>query len=198
MDNTVRDKLKQLLDNTNIRHKTEILKCDTLKSAHIYCKINTLSGQETGPLIESYILSKYNLHKNSSSDCIGDAMCNNSTNLEIKVSTGGKEKNKFNYVQLRMNHNCEYLLTAYYIDYTNIDTLGELFVFRVSKPQMQDLILKYGSYAHGTIQKLGKITKEDLANPLNDKEYVIRPKYGDHCWNNLLLYRIDECHINTD
>ena len=47
-------KLKDLLDNDK-DHKKEILKLNTIKEVHIYCKINNLSGPQTGPLIEYYI-----------------------------------------------------------------------------------------------------------------------------------------------
>jgi hypothetical protein len=37
------------------------------------------------------------------------------------------------------------------------------------------------------------ILKEiELSNIANDKEYAIRPKYGDKCWNELLSFRVDE------
>ena len=187
-------KLKFILDRSKTNHKVEILKQSTLKDAHLYCKLNELSGQVTGPLVEMYIKTKYNMSKNQSSSCIGD-VSHHQQNIEIKVSNGGKDHYKFNYVQLRMNHLCDYLLTAYYISATNIDQYGELFVFKVPKHDMKPLILKYGGYAHGTIQKLGPITKEDLNDGTNDKEYAIRPKYGDSCWNELLPFRIDEKNI---
>jgi len=130
--------------------------------------------------------------------CIGDLQLNQ-TNIEIKVSNGGKNNNQFNYVQLRMNHTCDYILTAYYLHESNIDTLGELFIFRLNKKDMKEMILKYGGYAHGTVKKLGPITVEDLDIATNDKEYAIRPKYGDKCWCDLLTFRIqDIAAINTD
>lgn len=129
--------------------------------------------------------------KNNSSSCNGD-LYYNKTNFEIKVSNGGKEHNKFNYVQLRMNHNCEYILTAYYVNNDNVETEGELFIFKLTKLNIKVIILNYGSYAHGTKQKLGKITEDVLENPTRDKEYAIRPKYGDKCWNELLRYRVKE------
>ena len=133
--------------------------------------------------------------KNNASLCNGDLKCNE-INVEIKVSTGGKENNKFNFVQLRMNHNCEYLLTAYYLSDDNVDTTGgELFIFKLNKTDMKKMILNYGGYAHGTIQKLGPITEEDLNDTTNDKEYAIRPKYGDKCWGDLLQLRIDEIGV---
>jgi len=194
--NEIKIKLKQLLDSTrsNKIHTETIMALPTLKYAHIYCKYNNLSGQFTGPVLENYIKVKYNMTKNNASSCNGDLNFNN-TNVEIKASNGGKENNKFNYVQLRMNHNCEYILTAYYIDYENLENLGELYIFKLDKKNLRQLIVKYGGYAHGTIGELGKITMDDLCSADNQKEYALRPKYGDNCWNELLQFRIDEITI---
>jgi len=189
METTTIEQLKVLLDSAGIVHKTEILTCPSLKDAHIYCKLNKLSGQLSGPLIENYIKEKYGMEKNSASLCIGD-LKHGGIDLELKVSNGGQSNNKFNYVQMRMNHICEYLLTAYYIDYSNLATGGELYIFRLKKDDLRELILNFGGYAHGTLKKLGKITADDLANTENDKEYAIRPKYGDACWNALLPFRV--------
>lgn len=188
-----RRKLKQFLDSlsSNKIHTDTIMKLPTLKDAHIYCKYNNLSGQFTGPILEKYIKTKYKMTKNIASSCEGDLKYNDS-NFEIKASNGGKENNKFNYVQLRMNHNCEYILTAYYIDYENLDSLGELFIFKLNKERIKPLIVKYGNYAHGTVGELGEITIEDLNNVGNQKEYSLRPKYKDKCWNELLQFRIDD------
>lgn len=187
-------KLQQILNLSKCNHKLEILKQPNIKYAHIYCKINQLSGQETGALVENYIKEFFKMKKNNPSLCIGDLQ-HKQINYEIKVSTGGKDNNKFNYVQLRINHICEYILTAYYINDNNIDTLGELFIFKLNKLDIKHIILNYGSYAHGTVQKLGPINEEDLENEMNGKEYAIRPKYGDKCWNYLLQFRIDEFSI---
>jgi hypothetical protein len=184
-------KLKNILNLSRCNHKKEIIKQSyDIKDAHIYCKVNQLSGQISGPLIEYYIKNKYNMIKNNSSLCIGDVKHKNK-NIEIKISTGGKENNKFNYVQLRINHNCDYILTAYYLSNENLKNSGELFIFKLNKFNMKNIILKYGTYAHGTIKKLGLINKKNLDEPTNDKEYAIRPKYGDNCWCELLKYRID-------
>ena len=132
--------------------------------------------------------------KNKASDCLGD-LHHDGVNVEVKASLGGKTNNKFNYVQLRVNHVCEYLLTAYYLDESNIDSLGELFIFRLTKEQIRPLLLQFGGYAHGTIAKLGPITMEELQNTSNDKEYAIRPKYNDKCWKALLPFRIHEIAV---
>ena len=194
--NEIKIKLKQLLDScrSNKIHTETIMKLPTLKDAHIYCKYNNLSGQFTGPVLEKYIKVKYNMTKNNASSCNGDLKCNE-INVEIKASNGGKENNKFNFVQLRMNHNCEYILTAYYLDYTNLDNLGELYIFKLNKENIKPFIVKYGGYAHGTIGELGEITMEDLNDTNNPKEYALRPKYGDKCWIELLNFRMDEIVI---
>ena len=191
----IREKLEKILENSKIDHKIEIIKqAVTLKDAHIYCKINELSGQVAGPLIENYIKHKYDMTKNKSSLCIGDVNCKD-RNIEIKMSNGGQENNKFNYVQLRMNHDCDYLLTAYYINYSNLADLGELFIFRLNKNDMKSLLLKYGSYAHGSIKKLGPITEDELNDVNNKKEYALRPVYDSELWKNLIKFRIDEDQI---
>jgi hypothetical protein len=194
--NEAKIKLKQILDSTqsNQIHTQAIMKLPTLKDVHIYCKCNNLSGQYTGPVIEKYIRIKGKMTKNNPSSCNGDLTRNN-TNLEIKVSNGGKENNKFNFVQLRMNHECDYVLIAYHLDYTNLDNLGELYIFKVNKALIKPLIMKHGCYAHGTVKNLGVITLENLNDTTNTKEYVLRPKYGDKCWLDLLEFRIDELGI---
>jgi len=190
-DDEIKIELKNILKTPNCNYKIEIMKEHNIKQAHIYCKIHKLSGQVSGPLIEHFIKQKYNMKKNNSSLCNGDLL-HNDTNIEIKASNGGKEHNKFNYVQLRMNHCCEYILTAYYLNCDNVETYGELFIFKLTKKDIKEIILKYGGYAHGTKSKLGEITEEDLDNITNDKEYSIRPKYGDKCWKDLLLFRVQE------
>ena len=190
-DDEIKKKLKHMLEESTCNHKIEIMKQVNIKRAHIYCKIHNLPGQVTGPLIEHYIKNIYGMEKNSSSLCTGDLQ-HNQINFEIKVSNGGKDNKRFNYVQLRMNHRCDYILTAYHINYDNIETLGELYIFKLTKLNIKPIILKYGGYAHGTITKLGEITQVDLENPTNDKEYAIRPKYGDKCWNELLHFRVQE------
>jgi hypothetical protein len=186
--------LKNILSKSKINHKKEIINCETIKDSHIYCKVNNISGNITGTLIEHYIKQKHNMTKNNVSLCIGD-LAHNGTNIEIKVSNGGQTHNKFNYVQIRLNHNCDYLLTAYYLDNSNVESCGELFIFILTKNDIKELLLKYGSYAHGTVKKLGKITKEDLDDINNSKEYAFRPKYNDNCWKSLLKFRIDENSI---
>jgi hypothetical protein len=166
----------------------------------MYCKLNRLSGQMTGPLIEHYMIERSGWTKLKSSQakgdaCIpgtkGDAAFPDGKNIEIKVSLGGERTHRdFNYVQLRPHQPINiYVLTAYYLDYDNVDRLGDLYVFHVGHDNMKTLLQNYGSYAHGTIEKHGAITREDLDCPTNMKEYALRPKYGDACWQQLLAFQ---------
>lgn len=174
--------------------KYEIEKEPSLKMAHLYCIKNQISPQICGNLIEKFMISHYRIFRNNASSNIGD-LCINKVNYELKTSFGGKTRNKFNYVQIRMNHSCSYILTAYYICELNIHSFGQLFIFRLSKRDMVNLISKYGSYAHGTKKSLGPITIESITDISNTKEYALRCTYGSNCWNDLLLFSIDPSDI---
>jgi len=183
-------KLKESIKLSDINHDENIMKESTLKDAHIYCTINNISPQQAGCLIEKYIIQKNNLTKNNSSDCIGDCS-KDDKNTEIKVSLGGAKFKKFNYVQIRPSHNIDnYLLTAFYLNANNIEKGGELYIFNVIKKDMTQLILNFGSYAHGTLKEHGVITIEELNNKSNTKEYALRPSYNDKCWEALQQFRI--------
>ena len=258
-DDEEKRQLKELLDNTlsNKAHTDNILKKEDLKDAFIYCKINRLSGQFTGPAVEKWIAKKKNMTKNSASDSNGDlqeaspvAVCpaiddeeyerltrlraqystynmeklkaecrrlglkvsgnkgellerlmeaegrgsssSTGNNHELKASNGGTQNDKFNFVQIRMNHQCDYIFMAYYISYENLDNKGELFIFKLTKTDIIPMIDEYGGYAHRTKKELGDITIEDLNDKDNMKEYDLRPKYGSDCWKELLKFRVDE------
>ena len=189
------NELKKLLQNDK-NHKKEIIKCETIKDTHIYCKINNLTGQQMGPLIEFYIKEKFSMEKNKAGDCIGDCKDRFLEDNEIKASGGGKNHNSYNYVQLRLNHKLHnYIFTAYYLTNRNYMNGGELFIFKIKKETLYSLINEHGQYAHGTVSKLGKITIEDLKKDNNTKEYCLRPKYGDKLWGKLLKYRVNESDL---
>ena len=240
----LKEKLVSLLQSSkkSADHKQEVMNSNGLKFAHIYCKVNKLSGQVTGPLIELYIKNALNLKKIAASNCCGDLqiltedlatkLCISggkqaeeadekeeeekekkknikkkqqqqvssalTTNLEIKASNGGQNHNQFNYVQLRINHDCDYLFTAYYLCDENVADLGEMFAFLLRKKEVIPILARFGTYAHGTVKKLGAIKEADFwtldtheVNVQNEREYALRPKYGDDCWKALLKYRVD-------
>jgi len=187
--------LRQVLESNQIDHKKEVLKESTLKDAHSYCIINSLNGQLTGPILENFIIEKNNIKKNMASECTGDCS-KNGENIEIKCSNGGKTHNKFNYVQIRMNHKYDYVIfTAYHLTQNNFNNGGELFIFKIYKSCLADLIVEHGGYAHGTKNKHGKITSDSVKKTDNDKEYALRPTYGNALWKKLLKFRITEAQI---
>ena len=188
----ISEKLLRLLNNNNIDHNVIIMTKQNIKDAHIYSKINNIIGQTTGLLIQNYIINKYNMVRNIASDINGDCSLNNK-NIEIKVSLGGKSHKKFNYVQIRPNHNVDY-----YLDKNNYKNCGELYIFLVNKITLIDIILHYGSYAHGTIKELGEITSDTLHDFQSNKEYSLRPSYGDKCWNILLNSKIETIRIESN
>lgn len=185
-------KLKECLALSSVNHKVEILKEPTFKDAHSYCVANRVSAQQFGPLLEHFLINKFKYTKNSASLCIGDCV-KSGVNTEVKASLGGSKHNEFNYVQLRPSHNIQsYLLTAYYLSKENVETGGDLYVFRVPKVDMCSIILNHGGYAHGTNSEHGRISLESLQDPTSKKEYAIRPSFGDACWRDLLKFRITE------
>lgn len=183
--------LRSKILEKEIDHNILIMKEENLKNAHLYCIINDIQSQKYGLLLENYICNKYGFEKINSRIGKGDCKKDEKT-YEIKVSLGGKTFNKFNYVQIRFDHLCDYyLLLAYHVDMTNIDEEGELYIFRLSSIELKGLIIKYGGYAHGTIKELGKISETTIEEKKNI-EYAIRPLYNSKCWEELLKFRINE------
>jgi len=159
----------------------------SVKDAHIFALINRVIPAKSGTLIQDYVQRRYNFKQNKAKYCIGDFKIPK-RNIEIKCSLGGCEHNQFNFVQIRLSHVCDYLLTAYLLTAENIEEEGELFLFYVPKENMRTLVLEYGGYAHGTVQAQGKICAENLQTHFI---YAIRPKVGTPRWNALMPFRIE-------
>ena len=195
-DTTRSDRLRTILHASTIDHKKPIMDEATLKDAHIYSVINRISAQQYGPLLQNYIIHKFGFTVNKAKDIIGDCS-KDGNNYEVKVSLGGSKFNKYNYVQIRPSHNIQYyLLTAYHLDEASIDLGGSLFIFKVTKADMNTLLVNYGSLAHGTKNEHGAtITLEELNDVANKKEYALRPCPKDKCWQDLLPHQITESQL---
>lgn len=187
-------RLKDHLTLAHITHEEQIMKSDTLKDAHIYCVIHAISAQQYGPLLEKFIQTKFNYIKNKAEDCTGDCS-KDGQNVEIKVSLGGATHSKFNYVQIRPFHHCDYILTAYHLSFENVESLGELYIFKIPTTEMKKIVVMYGGYAHGTTKELGKITLDSINDESSMKEYVIRPSIHDNCWKELMMFRVFEPNL---
>ena len=122
----------------------------------------------------------------------------NGINYEIKASIHAKNS-KLNFVQIRPDHDIDYYILIAYNMYEN-DTIGNGYIFKIPSQAMYDLIVLYGGYAHGTCDKLGKITQENIKG--RNCEYAIRcdpnAKKGKSfkIWNELMKYKVDYCHDN--
>jgi hypothetical protein len=196
MDKSQRVKrLEEHLAISKVKHEDQIMNLATLKEANTYCVICGVSAQQYGPLLEKFIRTKFNYSKNNAKDCTGD-LSKEGKNSEVKVSLGGATHKKFNFVQIRPSHDCDtYILTAYHLSPENIETEGELYIFKVPKSDIKNLVVSYGDYAHGTIKELGIITKDSINDELSIKEYSIRPTINDECWNALLEFRVPESDL---
>lgn len=185
-------KLKEHLKISQINHEENIMNLSTLKEAHVYCVINNILPQKYGGLIEKFIRVKFNYIKINSKYCKGDCS-KDGKNYEIKVSLGGNSHDKFNYVQIRPFHDCEYyIFSAYHLSSENVELEGELYLFKVPKEEIKLILCSFGEYSHGTSKKHGIITSESLNHEKNNKEYSLRPKINGECWKALLPFRIKE------
>ena len=138
------------------------------------------------------IVKKY-LHLEDCKDVNTGDGCKNNFNYEIKVSVHSKNS-KFNFVQIRPDHKIDfYILIGYNIHYDN--DIGRAYIFKVPSDDINNLILEFGSYAHGSKEILGNITKENLKG--RNCEYALRcnpnSKKGNNfkLWNRLLEYEIE-------
>lgn len=187
--------LKGMLEISKINHKDAILNEPGLKDAHIYCLLHKIPSQAYGVLLENYIITRFNFTRNNASHCTGDCS-KHDCNIEIKSSLGGQKRNKFNFVQIRLNPQITFFIfTAFYLCPENVNQEGELFIFKIPLQQMKQLVLNYGGYAHGTIKEHGKIVSESLEDAENKREYAIRPVFNDKCWKALMLFRIQESEL---
>ena len=185
-------RLREHLALSEVHHEQEVMKLATLKEAHVYCVLNNLSAQQYGPLLEKFIYTKFHYAKNKATECTGDCS-KDGKNYEVKVSLGGKKHREFNFVQIRPAHTCDaYIFTAYHLCRENVDSEGELYIFKVPKATMQEILATFGAYAHGTIRQLGPITVESLNDKTTIKEYALRPTIDDACWKALLPFIVPE------
>ena len=188
-------RLREHLTLSKVKHEDQIMKLNTLKEAHIYCIIYKLSSQQYGLLLERFIRINFNYKKNKAEDCTGDCS-KDGKNSEVKVSLGGATHTKFNFVQIRLSHDCDiYIFTAYHLSVKNVDLEGELYIFKVPKIEIKKIIVSYGGYAHRTIKELGKITIDSINDEKTIKEYAIRPSINDDCWKTLMKFRVLETDL---
>jgi hypothetical protein len=169
-----------------------VLECNILYKC-IYCK-KYLSSNQWGPLLETYIKKLFLLGK-PINHVSGDGRSVNGKTIEIKVSLGDL-KGQFNFVQIRPDHDIDYYIFMCYN--LNDGELGKVYWFLCPSNKLYKLLPKYGGYAHGTIQKFGKI---ELSNIYGHKyEYALSPTPTSNTklWKKLIkLFSCDEKYIMT-
>ena len=117
----------------------------------------------------------------------------NGVNYEIKSSIHAR-KSKANFVQIRPDHNVDFYIFIAYNMYEN-KNLGNAHIFKVPSHIVYELIVKYGGYAHGTCNKLGKITIDNVKG--RNCEFALRcdpnAKQGKSydLWNELTKYEVE-------
>ncbi len=120
--------------------------------AFAYSKVE-LSGSTYGILLERILVSKHvgwqRLKKGARE---GDITTQHGRHLEVKVSLGGStigRADTFNFRSIRLNCTCDFFLfIAYYVNEKNYGSLGELFVFKLTKIELLPFLPK--SFNHGT------------------------------------------------
>jgi len=134
----------------------------------ILCKYY-LSSQQWGPLLERFIKDKFSIRR-AANITSGDGLSPNGFNIEIKVSLGNNV-GKLNFVQIRPDHNINFYLFLVYNIFEG--EKGSIHWLLCPSIQLYELLYTYGSYAHGTVSKLGKINHENIFG--RSCEYALRP-----------------------
>lgn len=169
-ENSGEDEYEQMV--SKLRSKDNFLqKCiaeqDMLRKC-LLCKYY-LSSNEWSLLLEKHIKSLYKISKKKNNTS-GDGCFNNKYNVEIKVSLGTKNST-MNFVQLRPDHDIDYyILLAYDV---HADKYGKIYWFLCRSEDIYKLLPKYGSYAHGSKEKLGSINSDNIKG--RNCEYALRP-----------------------
>ena len=117
----------------------------------------------------------------------------NGINYEIKSSIHAKDC-KANFVQIRPDHNIQSYIFITYNMYEN-NNIGNAHIFKVPAEIVYNMLVQYGSYAHGTKRIQGIITMDNLHG--NGREYALRCNPNAttgrdfHLWNALLEYEVE-------
>lgn len=143
-------------------------------------------------------ICKIDLKINDPLDNISGDGHKNGINYEIKISIHSN-KSKINYVQIRPNHNIDCYIFIAYNMYEDND-IGRAYIFKIPAYIVYDLIVQYGSYAHGTYSILGEITSDNMKK--RNCEYALRcnpnSKNGKNyqLWNEFKKYEVEYDSIN--
>ena len=116
-------------------------------------------------------------------------------NYEIKVSVHDKGC-KTNIRQIRPHHNVDF----YIIVALNVfgGRSGEAFIFKVPSDKIYEMVVKFGGYTHGTVERNGIISAKSIKDKSKDFEYSLsadpnadNSSKSKKLWNKLLEYSVN-------
>jgi len=140
---------------------------DTLRKC-LLCKAH-LSSNQWSVLMENFIKEKFNISKRNN-NVSGDGITTKDYNIEIKVSLG-TDNGQVHFVQIRPDHKVDYYLMLVYNVHEG--DLGKIYWLLCNADELYALLPEYGGYAHGTVERLGKITSDNICG--RNCEYALRP-----------------------
>lgn len=171
METSELDSLRKLVQD--MRGKNDHLhRCeaenDTLNKC-ILCKAY-LSSNQWSFMLEKHVKTIFDIGRKKDNVSGDGISMKRSKKIEIKVSLGDVN-GQMNFVQLRPDHKIDfYVLLAYNLFEGE---LGGIYWFICDPASLYSLLSEYGGYAHGTIEKLGPITSDNIYG--RNCEYVLRP-----------------------
>lgn len=139
----------------------------TLKKC-LLCKAY-LSSNQWSVMLEEHIRYRFNIAKKKD-NVSGDGNTSNNFNVEIKVSLG-TDNGQVHFVQIRPDHNVDYYILLVYNVHEG--TIGRLHWLLCNAKELYSLLPEYGGYAHGTVERLGKISFDNIQG--RNCEYALRP-----------------------
>lgn len=163
---------------------------DTLKKC-LLCKYY-LSSNEWSVLMEKHVKTLFSLQKCIDSTS-GDGCTKNKLNVEIKVSLGTKD-GTMNFVQLRPDHKLDFYILVAFDIHENL--YGRLYWFLCKPDELYKLIPEYGGYAHGSVDKLGRITEDNIKG--RNCEYALRPNPRKKGKSNMLWNIMIERFLSSE
>ena len=171
--------LKEVREFRSDKQKNEKLRIcynNKLPDEYVEKYLELTIPQSYGPQLEKLCISDLGAKKIPSKLDRGDFLLNDKY-FEHKFTYANQEhsektsRNKYNFVQIRPWQK----IAGYVFEIYN---QKEGFVrFVLSKSNVDNLLDKYGSLAHGTKESNNNVKKER----------AIRGKIGDNCWNEMLI-----------
>jgi len=154
------EKIRNYLNQKSLTYEQHLkeIRNVSIKDAHLYCLLANVSSNTVGRLLDARI---------------GKGV---SSRVSIYVSLKSAfPKKQFHYTQVKICDEIEvYLMTAYDLSENNAENGGELYVFRLGKDAMIDLLRRYAT-----------------------RDNSLHPVFGGECWNALMSFRVSEEDVRT-